>query len=168
MSRGVRRYHLHPGYFCRNRSVFTPQRGGLWRGRSGAGSRCRECPTGGLLSQLCLFAIDKCLDISCSDVTWRQVSKVLVVYVGSLLISGDYSTQMICLRSCCEIPESWALDMDNSIQGCAKHTSCLILLDGFCFEGWCPSDKGIVWVWPPHSNSDHQDYEPFLGSGIPT
>ncbi len=20
----------------------------------------------------------------------------------------------------------------------------------------------ITWVWPPHSNSDHQDYEPFL------
>ncbi len=20
----------------------------------------------------------------------------------------------------------------------------------------------ILWIWPPHSNSDHQDYEPFL------
>ena len=26
----------------------------------------------------------------------------------------------------------------------------------------------IIWVWLPHSNSDHQDYETFLGSGIPT
>ena len=26
---------------------------------------------------------------------------------------------------------------------------------------------GIPWVWPPPSNSDHQDYETYLGSGIP-
>lgn len=59
-------------------------RGGLWRGRSATGSRCRGCPTGG--SQF-FFAIDKCLDkFWCRHVAPPQ--NVLVVHVGSLLISG--------------------------------------------------------------------------------
>ena len=26
----------------------------------------------------------------------------------------------------------------------------------------------MFWIWPPSNNSHHKDYEPFLGSVIPT
>ena len=50
---------------------------------------------------------------------------------------------------------------------CLAQPFCKVGMDGVGGMGGSPSIM-IDWMWPPHSNSHHQDYEPFLGSGIPT